>query len=562
MSAGLEPPDGQGNDAAERSRILLYHQASKHSSRGYAPSPGFLDWDSQPDPFRTFEQTRRIALPLNRRVQAAGFHQLHRDALPSLSFSASTIGLLCELAWGLSAWKAADGARWALRCVPSSGNLHPTETYLLLWEESVGLPAGVYHYHPLDHALECRAELGEWQVQALRHAYPDHVGMAGLSSIGWREEWKYGSRAFRYCQLDVGHAVGSLAYAARVCGWGAVVDPRLTDDDIEALLGLSDRDSYADRERERPDVLIWLERSGQQALPPDLAPLRAVTGTVNWQGRASQVSREMIVWPEVALAESVTRKTVEVPVCWPEPRCLPVDPPPEHDCPADRLIRQRRSAQRMDPAGTMHAADFRRLLGRVLPGVERWSPLCALPFQPAIQLMFLVHGVEGFAPGAYLLDRGLPDWSQWSAGRPWQAADPHLPLYGLPEAQDLRRLASQMSCYQGIAGRGAVTVVMVADMAETLAREGAWAYRRLHWEAGLLGQILYLEAEASGLRGTGIGCFMDDDSVALSGLRGGADGRWQTVYHFTIGAAIDDPRLQSEPAYPVAVSLDGPAQEG
>lgn len=561
MSAGQELPDGQKDDLAG-SRILMYHQASKHSAHGYAPSPGFLDWDSQPDPFRTFEQTRRVALPLHRRIQAVGFHRLHREAQPSLSFSASTLGLLCELTWGLSAWKAADGARWALRCVPSSGNLHPTEAYLILWGDAAEPSPGVYHYHPLDHALECRAELDERQTQALRHAYPDHVGMAGLSSIGWREEWKYGSRAFRYCQLDAGHAVGSLAYAARVCGWGAAIDPRLTDGDIETFLGLTDSESYAERERERPDALLWLNACGHDDLPSDPGPLRAVLSTLCWQGRASQISAETIVWPEVALAEAATRKTVELPPYRPWQKVLQQEPVPEHDHPAVSLIRQRRSAQRMDPAGTMRATDFRRLLGRLMPGRAGWSPLSALPFQPAIQLMFLLHGVEGFAPGAYLLDRGLPDWPLWSAGRPWRSADPQVPLYGLPEAQDLRRLASQMSCYQGIAGRGALTVVMVADMGETLAREGAWAYRRLHWEAGLLGQILYLEAEANGLRGTGIGCFMDDDSVALSGLRGGADGRWQTVYHFTIGAAIDDPRLQSEPAYPVAVSLDGSAQEG
>jgi hypothetical protein len=79
--------------------------------------------------------------------------------------------------------------------------------------------------------------------------------------------------------------------------------------------------------------------------------------------------------------------------------------------------------------------------------------------------------------------------------------------------------------------------------------EGAWAWRRLHWEAGLIGQTLYLQAEASGLRGTGVGCFFDDEVHAPLGLEAGARASWQVLYHFTVGRALDDARLISKPAY-------------
>ena len=74
-----------------------------------------------------------------------------------------------------------------------------------------------------------------------------------------------------------------------------------------------------------------------------------------------------------------------------------------------------------------------------------------------------------------------------------------------------------------------------------------WRYRRLHWEAGLLGQVLYLEAEAAGFRGTGIGCFFDDDLHRLVGLEGRA---FQSIYHFTVGRPVPDTRIVTEPAYP------------
>ena len=44
----------------------------------------------------------------------------------------TSIAILFELSLGLSAWKEHRGNRWALRCNPSSGNLHPTEGYAIL----------------------------------------------------------------------------------------------------------------------------------------------------------------------------------------------------------------------------------------------------------------------------------------------------------------------------------------------------------------------------------------------------------------------------------------------
>ena len=66
-----------------------------------------------------------------------------------------SVGTFLELSLGLSAWKQYGPDQWALRCNPSSGNLHPTEAYLL----SVNVPGlddGLYHYVSRDHALEHR----------------------------------------------------------------------------------------------------------------------------------------------------------------------------------------------------------------------------------------------------------------------------------------------------------------------------------------------------------------------------------------------------------------------
>jgi nitroreductase len=71
-------------------------------------------------------------------------------------------------------------------------------------------------------------------------------------------------------------------------------------------------------------------------------------------------------------------------------------------------------------------------------------------------------------------------------------------------------------------------------------------YRNLYWETGLIGQVLYLEAEAHGLRGTGIGCFHDDLVHEILGFQ---DSEFQSLYHFTVGGAVEDERLTTLPPY-------------
>jgi hypothetical protein len=102
-----------------------------------------------------------------------------------------------------------------------------------------------------------------------------------------------------------------------------------------------------------------------------------------------------------------------------------------------------------------------------------------------------------------------------------------------------------LSCHQDIAADGAFSVGMLAEYEDTLAH-APWAYRSLFWETGMIGQVLYLEAEAAGVRGTGIGCYFDDPVHELLGLRTRA---FQSLYHFTVGGALEDTRLQTLPPY-------------
>ena len=98
----------------------------------------------------------------------------------------------------------------------------------------------------------------------------------------------------------------------------------------------------------------------------------------------------------------------------------------------------------------------------------------------------------------------------------WEAADDGLPLGA--GARRCRSLAARISCDQDIAADGFFSLGMLADFGASLQTFGPSFYRHLFWETGMVGQVLYLEAEAAGARATGIGCFYDDPVHDVLGL--------------------------------------------
>ncbi len=52
------------HNSDRQQRVFDYHQATKHRFDAYAPGPGFLDWATQPNPFRRYAGARLIPLDI------------------------------------------------------------------------------------------------------------------------------------------------------------------------------------------------------------------------------------------------------------------------------------------------------------------------------------------------------------------------------------------------------------------------------------------------------------------------------------------------------------------
>ncbi|HEX9625839.1 MAG TPA: SagB/ThcOx family dehydrogenase [Acidiferrobacterales bacterium] len=539
-----------GADAGDT--VYRYHDATKHRFHGFARGPGRLDWATQPDPFRRYAGA--AVLPLSHPPPDTGpdyESAFLEGGVTPVALDRDSLAQLLYDSLALSAWKQAGTSRWALRVNPSSGNLHPTEGYLLCGPvEGLTDTPLLAHYAPAAHALEVRRRFTPAQWQALVQGLPAGALLVGFSSIPWREAWKYGERAFRYCQHDIGHAIAALGIAAAGLGWKAVLLDALSDDALTALLGLS---VAPDPEVEIAECLLAVFPQGATGDVTGLsAPAVAAIGALACDGVPNRLSPTHRAWPIIDEVAAATRRPADAPA---RDAATPVPNPSltagAGAFPLRRIIHQRRSAVALDGRTGITRAAFYQMLLKAMPGRGQF-PFNALPWAPCIHLALFVHRVQGVDPGLYCLARD-PDRltalrAAFDAEFDWAlapAAPPGLPLYRL-RAGDCRALAARLSCFQDIAGDGVFSLGMLAEFDAALAQYGPWFYRRLYWEAGAVGQLLYLEAEASGVRATGIGCFFDDPVHDVLGLR---DQRFQSIYHFTVGGALEDLRLMTYPPY-------------
>lgn len=521
-------------------QLRAYHQLSKHAPNAYAPGPGQLDWATQPAPFRRYAGCRPIELWQRPLEETPGYDTAFAGPVGQAQpLTRASVSQLLYDSLALSAWKEAGGSRWALRVNPSSGNLHPTEAYLLLPPGAIEAHGLLAHYAPDMHGLEVRAELPAPLGTQLRAALPPGGFLLGLASVPWREAWKYGERAYRYCQHDLGHALACLGIAAAIQGWQVRLLRGVAEARLDGLLGLG-RDGF--HEAEHGDCLLWIGPAVAQefALPETL--LRGLAA-LELIGTPNRLSRQYRDWPELARVHALCRAPALPASSWQAPSGHGGSDNP--GLPLRPILHRRRSAQAFDGRSGIHAELLLAWLRRLMP---EHSPVpFAITGEPAqVDLLLFVHRVQGLQPGLYWLARGAgqPQPDGLRGDLVWQRVDQDLPLYRLLEG-DARGLAGFLSCGQDIASDGCVALAMLARFDAALAA-GAWNYPRLYWECGQIGQLLYLEAEAAGLSGTGIGCFFDDQVHELLEL---ADSRWQSLYHFTIGRAVWDARLTSAPAY-------------
>ncbi len=512
----------------ETERLYAYHQATKHTYYSVRENAHYLDWNNQPDPFRIYEGAPATVLAPEPGFPDAGTFGA-MGALGSRSRTTGEIDFddsnpsqldavwLSRLLWhsmAVSAWKKipSAGSRYSLRVNPSSGNLHPTETYLAL-NGFTDVDDGFYHYRADRHALELRSP-GVWTqhlAEALLIPWAAESSLiVGLTSIFWREAWKYRDRAYRYCCHDLGHAMMSLLLAARALGLPGGAIAHFADSRLTRALGLTGGD-------EAPMAFLVFGSNNSSTQVPSL-PQEAFVGVPN-ELSVEEVPYELLLGIHRAtILPDTAGLTPHLPAANPAMAGgRPSLPGRFRDAARDSnlgvIARRRRSAldfdartppmersemeQLLDYATRDWRADWRGNFGG--EGAEAGR---AADF---VTLYLYVHRVRDCEPGVYRWDGSSRGLEQLHRG-------------------NVERVAAYLSLEQALAGNACLAVSMVADLAAAAKIFGNRGYRYVHFEAGAIGQRLYLGAEALGWNATGIGAFYDDDVHRYLGFLEETDG--------------------------------------
>jgi SagB-type dehydrogenase family enzyme len=499
-----------------------YHDFTKHTVEKLRRSQHYLDWANMPNPYRHYEGVPLLDLPADPPAPQIGALEVLEGKLGN-SFAndaaqnavakdgAAFLSQLMFYCASISAIKRAAASTYALRVNPSSGNLHPTEFHfctrgLVDWTD------GLYHYRPSSHMAEQRA-VGDFVSKLTDTATPL---VFVLTSNAWREAWKYRDRAYRYCLHDIGHAWQALALAARAMACESFAIGNFVDDEISASCLLN--------EDEWPMLIITLQ--GPSIPVVSREPPKAVL----YRGEANQLSEEKISYPRIEKIHAATKLLVAAKEVSDSSSCadtlklnesggIELRPPLSTSNGFGDVVRTRRSA-----------LDFRG--GEEFMSLPQLSTLLSDTGKPFfadfavhrfVQLYLYVHRVNGLEPGVY---RYWPEHAQLEAIK----------------LGDQRLVAAALSLGQDLAGNSCVTFSMIGNFEKATQMYGDRGYRYVHFEAGAIGQRMYLAAEALGLRATGIGAFFDDEVHRYLSL---TPEQGQVVYHFAVGYPVSDPRLEA-----------------
>jgi hypothetical protein len=121
-----------------------------------------------------------------------------------------------------------------------------------------------------------------------------------LTSIAWREAWKYKDRAYRYCLHDIGHAWQALTLAARSLGSESLALGQFSDDRMAESCLLS-----AD---EWPMLIVALHCP---SIP--LNKLDAVE-TIVFGGQPNRLSEEQETYPLIERIHAATKVSTEATI--------------------------------------------------------------------------------------------------------------------------------------------------------------------------------------------------------------------------------------------------------
>lgn len=470
-----------------------YHAATKHSYWSVRLGGHFLDWANKPRPYKIYPRLPVVHLPRDVTPPTA-------EALEAISTFGSDesesvdIHRLAQILFycaGVTKKKVYQGGETHyFRAASCTGALYEIEIYAVCGDLP-GLPAGVYHFSPVDFAL-CRLREGDFRGELARATAGD-ASIAGapvvlvLTAIFWRNAWKYQARAYRHFYWDSGTILANLLATAASGQLSTRVVTGFLDARVDRLLGL-------DSEREASLCLVPIGVQPPVPEPPEIPPIAPET---------VPLSKREVEYPLITQIRAASMLLSEEEVRNWRSAFLPRPTPP----PGEKYFALRPIEREHLPNRTLGEVILRRgstrqfaqlpitfrQLSAVFERSSRGIPADFLggPETTLLHTYLVVNSVEDLPTGAFYYSRSRQSLELLKEGT-------------------FRREAGHLCLEQRLGIEASAVVFLLADLEQILDRYGNRGYGAAQLEAGIVGGKMYLCAYALGLGATGT-TFYDDD---------------------------------------------------
>lgn len=212
-----------------------------------SPSDWKVDWEDAPLTYKLYRELPTIPLSLNVPLTLEGQNITTKPDLFKIGhFLWYVYGLtqICQAAIPSGSSEAVSLMQSNRRFVPSGGALYPNELYVYLKIDE--LSSGVYHYDVARHRLVLLREgnFDSFLTRALgnRCDFSNCFGTIFVSTIFWKNFFKYNNFSYRLQGLDSGVLIGQLLEMSKRFGFSASVFYQFLDRSINHLLGLNEEE--------------------------------------------------------------------------------------------------------------------------------------------------------------------------------------------------------------------------------------------------------------------------------------------------------------------------------
>lgn len=251
-----------GSDEIVNSLALLYHENSKLSSYGMKMLGERIGTFSIPytakralQPYKIYPNSKCIDLASsvsNSTMDSVKLSKLLLQRKSARSYDANYTLSKGELAtilyhtYGVTSWQEVyigeERVLKGRRNIPSAGGLYPLEIYAITLHSEI--TSGLYHYDVKDNKLELMSE-GDFTTKLLTSIQAEpYVDLSSssvvilITAFPERQMIKYGERAYRFLQAEVGSVTQMLSLLAEAEGLGSCIMGGYNDDELNDILGI------------------------------------------------------------------------------------------------------------------------------------------------------------------------------------------------------------------------------------------------------------------------------------------------------------------------------------